>query len=434
MNSGREKFVIQGLAGQRSLNGEIKTNGSKNDAVQAIAAAFLFRDRLTLTNLPEIDDVDKMLTLVMRLGARIKRSPHQAVITVPEQIPISRTNLDMELAQKIRASILLLGPLLGRYGTVTFPHPGGCVIGERPIDLFLSGFQTLGATITETDQTYTIAAPRGLTGAEIFFRNISVTATETFILAAVLARGQTVLKNCALEPEIENLGRFLIAVGAKINGLGTSTVKIDGTGPLAGEAHQYRILPDRIEAGSFLILGALAGQKITVTDCEPAHLESLLQHLALAGATVAVKQNEKTVTVSGPRRGEAFHPLNLKTHEYPGFPTDLQAPFAVLLTQATGPSAIFETIFSGRLLYLETLNRMGAQTKILNPHEAAIDGPTPLKGWPAESPDLRAGLAYLLAGVIAAGETVIHNICYIDRGYERIDQRLRALGVNIERR
>src|SRR3989344_3171671 len=412
MNSGREKFVIQGLAGQRSLNGEIKTNGSKNDAVQAIAAAFLFRDRLTLTNLPEIDDVDKMLTLVMRLGARIKRSPHQAVITVPEQIPISRTNLDMELAQKIRASILLLGPLLGRYGTVTFPHPGGCVIGERPIDLFLSGFQTLGATITETDQTYTIAAPRGLAGAEIFFRNISVTATETFILAAVLARGQTVLKNCALEPEIENLGRFLIA----------------------GGANQYRILPDRIEAGSFLILGALAGQKITVTDCEPAHLESLLQHLALAGATVAVKQNEKTVTVSGPRRGEAFHPLNLKTHEYPGFPTDLQAPFAVLLTQATGPSAIFETIFSGRLLYLETLNRMGAQTKILNPHEAAIDGPTPLKGWPAESTDLRAGLAYLLAGVIAAGETVIHNICYIDRGYERIDQRLRALGVNIERR
>ncbi|MEK7208781.1 MAG: UDP-N-acetylglucosamine 1-carboxyvinyltransferase [Patescibacteria group bacterium] len=426
-----EKFVIQGLAGKRKLNGEIKTNGSKNDAVQAIAAAFLFRDRLTLTNLPEIDDVDKMLMLIAHLGARVKRTPRQAAITVPEQIPVLRTNLDTELAQKIRASILLLGPLIGRYGAVTFPHPGGCVIGERPIDLFLSGFRTLGAMVSETDQTYTISAPQGLVGAEIFFRNISVTATETFILAAVFARGQTVLKNCALEPEIENLGRFLVTVGAKIDGLGTSTITINGTGSLTSQDHQYQILPDRIEAGSFLILGALAGKKITVTNCEPVHLESLLQHLILAGASIAVK--EKTVTVAGPSRGEPLQPLNLKTHEYPGFPTDLQAPFAILLTQAAGHSAIFETIFGGRLLYLETLNRMGAETKILNPHEAAIDGPTPLKGQTAESPDLRAGLAYLLAGVIAAGETIIHNIHYIDRGYERIDERLRVLGVAIKR-
>lgn len=426
----QEKFVIQGLAGKRTLAGTIKTNGSKNDAVQAIAAAFLFQDNLTLTNLPQIDDVEKMLTLVEHLDGQVASHGREVKITPPPRLSIRRGELDMELAKKIRASILFTGPLLARYGTVTFPHPGGCVIGERPIDLFLNGFKTMGATVTENEANYAIAAPRGLKGVEIFFRNVSVTATETFIFAGVLARGTTILKNCALEPEIENLGRFLISAGAKIQGFGTSTITIEGGDLLIADNRAYSILPDRIEAGSFLILGALAGKQIIVTDCEPAHLESLIYHLKLAGATIKIEKNSIAVANSG---NKLFRPFNLTTHEYPGFPTDLQAPMAVLLTQASGQSAIFETIFSGRLLYLETLNRMGAQTQILNPHEAMIAGPTPFRGKEVESPDLRAGLAYILAGIIAEGETVVHNIHYIDRGYERIDQRLQALGLKIKR-
>jgi len=424
----QEKFVIQGLEGKRILTGTIKINGSKNDAVQAIAASFLFRERLTLTNLPPIDDVDKMLTLVEQLGSQIIRGKCEVQINPPSNL--SRVTLDMKLAKKIRASILFTGPLLARYHAITFPHPGGCVIGERPIDLFLSGFQMMGARVTESDQNYTIEAPTGLTGAEIFFRNVSVTATETFIFAAILARGTTILKNCALEPEIMNLGHFLISAGAKIDGLGTPTLTIEGGGLLNGAPRAYSILPDRIEAGSFLILGALAGKKITVTDCEPAHLTSLIHHLKLAGGTIKI--DGPSVTVSNFDH-QPFKNFNLTTHEYPGFPTDLQAPLAVLLTQAAGRSAIFETIFSGRLLYLETLNRMGAQTTILNPHEALVSGPTPLKGKEMESPDLRAGLAYVLAGIIAKGETIVHNIHYIDRGYERIDERLRPLGLAIKR-
>jgi len=424
----QEKFVIQGLDGKRTLTGTIKTNGSKNDAVQAIAAAFLFRDFLTLSNLPQIDDVNRMLILAEHLGGQVTRQKREVSINPPPRL--SRSNLDMELAKKIRAAILFTGPILARYHAITFPHPGGCVIGERPIDLFLSGFKTMGATVTENEAGYTIAAPRGLQGAEIFFRNVSVTATETFIFAAILARGTTILKNCALEPEIESLGRFLISAGAKISGLGTPTTTIEGGDLLIGKNQIYSILPDRIEAGSFLILAALAGKKITITDCEPAHLESLIYHLKLAGVTIKVDGHSVMIENFS---DEPFKNFNLTTHEYPGFPTDLQAPLAVLLTQANGSNAIFETIFSGRLLYLETLNRMGAQTTILNPHEATIYGPTPLKGKEVESPDLRAGLAYVLAGIIAKGETIVHNIHYIDRGYERIDERLQILGLNIKR-
>ncbi len=422
-----DTLIIEGTAGRRVINGSIRVNGSKNDAVQAIAAALLFRDGLALANLPDIDDVEKMLALLQDLGARIERRGRRAVIAVPKRL--SRLNLDRAIAEKIRASILLTGPVLARYGSVTFPHPGGCVIGERPIDFFLDGFSQMGAKVKARRGSHMVVAPsRGLRGATIFFKNQSVTATETFLLAAVLARGRTSLKNCALEPEIENLGRFLRRSGARISGLGTPTVIINGRGLLTAR-RPYQVLSDRIEAGSFAILGALLAKKLQITHCRSQHLDALLNLLMELG--VGIKSYRGTIIISAPRSG--LGAVKIKTHEYPGFPTDLQAPLAVLLTQASGASTILETIFEGRLNYAKTLISMGAKIKIFDPHRLVITGPAPLYGRPVTSPDLRAGLAYILAGLVAKGRTVVHNVHYIDRGYERIDERLRALGLALKR-
>lgn len=421
-------LVIEGTAGRRVINGAIRVNGSKNDAVQAIAAVFLFKNGLALTNLPEIDDVQKMLLLAENLDARATIRKRTALIRPPR---VSKATLDTKLAEKIRASILLTGPLLARYGSVTFPHPGGCVIGERPIDLFLDGFARLGARTTARAGIYHLTAPLGhLHGAEIFFRQQTVTATECFLLTAIIARGRTVLKNCALEPEITSLGAFLIRQGARIKGLGTTTLVIDGGPLLTSKNPSYTIIPDRIEAGSFLIFGALLARGLTITDCEPRHLDSVIALLRYAGAAIEV--GSRRIIVRG-RRRQSYRALVVKTHEYPGFPTDLQALISVFLTQAKGESRLFETIFEGRLGHLETLTRMGAKINIHNQHQATIVGPTPLVGREVISPDLRAGLAYLLAGLVAKGRTVVHNVHYIDRGYERIDERLRALGLALKR-
>ncbi|MBI2100586.1 MAG: UDP-N-acetylglucosamine 1-carboxyvinyltransferase [Candidatus Vogelbacteria bacterium] len=422
-----DTLIIEGTAGRRVINGSIRVNGSKNDAVQAIAAAFLFKNGLTLTNLPQIDDMQKMLALAGNLGCQVAVGRNKATIKAPRLL--SRATLDIALAEKIRASILLTGPLLARYGSVTFPHPGGCVIGERPIDFFLAGFRQLGASVRLQSGSYVVSAPgRGLRGGTIFFKNQSVTATETFLMAATLTRGRTILKNCALEPEIENLGRFLRRAGARISGLGTPTLIITGRDLLIAR-RPYRVLPDRIEAGSFAILGALLAKKLLITHCRPEHLEALLTLLMELG--VGVKSHGQTIIVSAPPVG--LRAVKIKTHEYPGFPTDLQAPLAVLLTQATGASVILETIFEGRLNYAKNLMSMGAKIKILDPHRLTIIGPGSLTGRPVTSPDLRAGLAYLLAGLIAKGRTVVHNVQYIDRGYEQIDERLRTLGLALKR-
>lgn len=424
-----DTFIIQGTAGRRVIDGSIRVNGSKNDAVQAVAAALLFRHGLALTNLPEIDDIVKMLTLVELLGVNVKYDERQTMITAPKRL--SRFSLDREIAEKIRASILLTGPILARYGTVIFPHPGGCVIGERPIDLFLTGFAKMGATVRAGGTQHLISAPRGgLQGTEIFFKNQSVTATETFMMTALLARGQTILKNCALEPEIVNLGQFLIKSGARISGLGTSTMVITGGHLLdSPRGRLYQILPDRIEAGSFAILGALLAKRLRITHCRPEHLEALLNLLNEVGGRVKIFGQSVTIIASRSKLRAA----KIKTHEYPGFPTDLQAPLAVLLTQTVGTSAIFETIFEGRVAYADALVKMGAKIEILDPHRLKIIGPTPLKGQVVTSPDLRAGLAYLVAGLVAKGQTIVHNIHCVDRGYERVDERLRALGLMIRR-
>lgn len=425
----KSQFTIVGLGGQRILSGRIAVGGAKNAILKVLAASILFRDGFRVSNVPAIEDVFQMFDLLKDLGGQIENlGPHLYELKTDSYNSFS---LKADLSKKMRASIVLTGPLLARFGEVHFPYPGGCVIGKRPIDLFLDGFAKMGATITEQDDQFIIKAPTGgLRGAEIFFKNQSVTATETFLMTGILAKGKTILKNCALEPEITSLGEFLFNCGAKIKGLGTPTIEIERGDLLIGKQQEYLTIPDRIEAGSFVILGALAATDLLIENCRPQHLDALIDLLSSAGVDLETGDDWIRVKNSLEKK---FKAIDIKTHEYPGFPTDLQAPMAIFLTQAVGQSFIFETVFEGRLNYLETLNRLGAKTKIIDAHRALIDGPTSLSGREVESPDLRAGLAYVLAAIIASGSSIVHNIGYIDRGYEQIEHRLRSIGVKIER-
>lgn len=432
-----DSFRIQGLDGKKTLSGTVIINGAKNAILQAFAASLLFKDSATLSNVPIIEDTSRMVELLMELGVAIsQKNDRTYTLEIPEQV---ETELPYELSRRLRASIVLTGPLLAREGEVTFPHPGGCVIGNRPIDIFLDGFMAMGATLEEKEKSYTLRAPIGkdgapkLKGAEIFMRVPSVTATQTFMMAAVLAEGTTVLKNAALEPETESLAAYLVKCGAKIKGVGTPTITIQGTGLLKGKGKTYKAPPDRIETGSFLVLGALAADNLTLKNCDPTHLEAVIEMLHRAGVNLEVGKDTIRIVNNGKVKNKSFQSFDIKTHEYPGFPTDLQAPAVVFLTQSSGEALVFETIFEGRLNYTEGLVRMGADIKMWDTHRVTVKGPTALRGRELEGPDIRAGLAYIIAGIIAEGESVIHNAYYIDRGYENIEGRLQAIGVSIER-
>ena len=403
----KSRFVVEGLGGKKTLRGEIAVKGAKNAALKALSASVLFDDALAIENLPEIEDVKRMQELLA--GG----------------LPV----LKKEIAERLRASIVLTGPTLARYGTVTFPFPGGCVLGERPIDLFLEGFKKLGAKVEEKDELFTITGK--LKGARIFFPSVSVTATETLMMAAVLAEGETELQNSAMEPEIGALIRYLNACGAHIEGADTPTLVIKGTGGklLHSAGLPYITPPDRIETGSFVLLAALAGEEVKVTNCEPLHVDALLVLLRRAGVTLEVG----TDYISIKRSPTLLKSVSVRTHEYPGFPTDLQAPMAVFLTQCAGEATILETIFDGRFRYADDLIRMGADITVMNPHKILIKGPTPLSRKELESPDLRGGLAYIIAAAVAEGTSTIDNAYLIDRGYERIENRLQNLGLNIKR-
>ena len=410
----REKFVVEGLAGRKTLRGEIAVRGAKNAALKALAASVLFDDAVVYENLPDIEDVKRMQELLAGLLAPSK---------------VEGPVLKKEIAERLRASIVLTGPVLARYGTVTFPFPGGCVLGERPIDLFLEGYKAMGAVVEEKDDLFTITG--ALKGARIFFPSVSVTATETLMLAATLAQGETVLQNAAMEPEIGALIGYLNACGARIEGAGTPTLTIAGTGGtlLHAGGKPFVVVPDRIETGSFCILAALTGEEITVTHCEPRHVDALLVLLRRAGVSVEV--GESTITIKN--KNGPYKSVSVRTHEYPGFPTDLQAPMAVFLTQCQGEATILETIFDGRFRYADDLIRMGGGITVMNPHKILIKGPTPLSRKELESPDLRGGLAYIIAAAVAEGTSTIDNAYLIDRGYEHIEQRLQKLGLNIKR-
>ncbi len=423
----KSKFLIKGLGGKKSLRGVIGVNGAKNAALKLMAASILFKDEVVLKNIPDIEDIRHTADLLDKLGFTVKREGKRTYKIKPTKH--INYELSSETAKRLRASIVLTGPVLARLGKVKFPHPGGCVIGKRPIDLFLDGFKKMGARVADKNGSYVISTQSGkLNGAEIFLRVPSVTGTETFMMAGVLAKGTTIIKNAAMEPEITHLAEFLVSSGAKISGAGTPTITIKGGG-LLSQKKPHTAMPDRIEAGSFLILGALVAKDLLIKDCNPNHLEILIDALRSSGVKIDTEKNSIRVRSSK----NDYKPMDIKTHEYPGFPTDLQAPMTVFLTQATGESFVFETIFEGRLNYTESLVRMGAEIKMMDPHRIIVKGPSPLHGKVLESPDLRAGLAFVVAAIVASGDSIVHNVRNIDRGYERVEERLREIGVDIAR-
>lgn len=415
------KFIIQG---RNKLSGEIEVMGAKNAALKIIPVSILSKEKITIKNLPNIEDINKSLGLLSDLGANIKRNKTSVEIDTAE---VQKSVLNPEFANKFRASIMFVGPILARFGEVKFPHPGGCVIGAsgRPIDLFLEGFECLGAEIKKDDRFYHLKAKR-LVGCNHFFPIISVTATEALMMTAIFAEGVTVLNNCAMEPEIKALAEYLNNQGAKIKGAGTPTIIIEGVKSLS--AGEFEIMPDRIETGSFAILAAATKSEITIKKCIPEHIQVMLN--IFKRIDIPFEQGKDWLKILPAKN---IKPTNIKTHEYPGFPTDLQSPFTVLMTQAKGSSLIHETIYDRRLFFVDMLVQMGADIIMCDPHRAVVNGPTKLYGRKLTSPDLRAGISLIIAALIAYGKTEIDNIYQIDRGYEDIDGRLRALGADIKR-
>jgi len=410
------------IIGGKKLSGEIEVKGAKNAALKAVAAALLSRKKWTITNFPFIEDTNRILEMVEDLGVEVVRSVGKVDIQAKK---IRQSRLNDKLARKLRASIVLAGPLLARMGEVRMHHPGGCVIGKRPIDMFVDGFGKFGARVIWQKEHFKISAKK-LEGAKIFFPKVTVTGTETMMMTAVLADGETILENAAMEPEIPMLAEFLVKCGARIKGAGTPTIKVRGVKRIGGGI--LKLIPDRIETGTFAILGALAGGKIKIKKCNPDHVRALLVNLEKAGVVFQEKRDE--LVVWGAKN---LKPVNIITHEYPGFATDLQPPFTLLMTQAGGSSLIHDAIFDGRLLFTDILNLMGADITMHDSHRATVRGKTRLFGRKIASPDLRAGITLVLAGLIAEGKTKIGNIYQIDRGYERIEERLQKLGAEIKR-
>ena len=423
-------FHIEGLGGRRTLSGTIAVSGAKNAALPALASSLLFSESVQLENVPDIEDVKRMAELLSAVGARVEHAaPQRYRVLSPAEIA---SDMPVEVTKKFRASVVLTGPILARARRVSFPAPGGDLIGARPIDLFLEGFMHMGARLSVNAGMYTLEAPkRGLIGCEIILRQQSVTATTALVMAGLLANGRTVIKNAAFEPEIVSLLRYLKRSGGAITGEGTTTLSVEGGGLLKPPLEPYRVPPDRIEAGSFLILGVLAGDHVVITGCDPHELDVPIEMIRyVSDAEIVVKENQIEVNN---KRSPSIRATDIRTHEYPGFPTDLQAPMTVLLTQAKGESLVFETIFESRLGYIPELIRMGADITICDPHRAIVRGPRALYGAELTSPDVRAGLAYILAAIVAKGPSVIHNVYTIDRGYERIEKRLASLGLDIKR-
>lgn len=415
------KFIINGKA---ELSGAIEVKGAKNLAIKIIPASILSKEPITITNLPNIEDVKKSLKLIESLGGEVKKSKNKCTINTAN---INSAKLHKKLASQFRASIMFAAPLLARFGEIEFPHPGGCVLGAagRPIDLFLDGFKAFGAEVKENERSYIIKTKK-LTGCEYFFNKISVTATESMLMCAILAKGKTTLKNCAMEPEIIALANYLNKVGANIIGIGSPTMTIIGKESI--NADTFKVIPDRIETGTFAIMAALTKSNIKILNCDPNHIEILLNIFKKQG--INFKKDASTLEIFPTKK---ITPYSIKTHEYPGFPTDLQPPYTLLATQAQGTTLIHETIYDQRLLFTDMLKHMGANIITFDPHRVQVAGPTKLYGHKLISPDLRAGITLILAGLIAKGTTEIDNIYQVDRGYENIDQRLKAIGAQILR-
>lgn len=404
------------------LRGEVTISGAKNAVLPAIAAALLTAQEIRLSNIPLVKDVQTMLTLMKELGAEYEIGKKALKIRTEK---IFSEQAPYQLVRAMRASILVLGPLLARKGRAVVALPGGCAIGTRPVDLHINGLQKLGANIS-LEHGYIVAEARKLKGTEFEFEKKTVTGTENLIMAATLARGETILKNCALEPEVSSLCQLLIKMGARIDGVGEETIRIKGVEELGPAEH--RIIPDRIEAGTFMVAAALTGGDLILQEVEPAHLEALTDKLKISGVKIE-RAGRRALRVIG---SQEIKPQDVTTSPYPGFPTDMQAQFMVLMTQANGTSIITETIFDRRFSHATELVRLGASIEIQG-DKAIIKGKTPLSGAEVVATDLRASASLVLAGLIATGQTTINDIEHLDRGYERIEEKLIKLGVRIER-
>lgn len=417
-----DKLVIRG---GNPLVGTVRVSGAKNAALPAMAAALLTEDTVILENIPQVRDIVTERNLLSAMGAEVElgygRAQHRTTISCRNLV---NAEASYDLVKTMRASTLVLGPLVARLGHARVSLPGGCAIGARPIDLHLKGLEALGAFITQ-EHGYIEARTDRLKGAHIAFDKITVTGTEDILMAATLAEGETVLENCACEPEVVDLVELLIKMGAHIQGAGTRTIRVRGVAKLNGARH--RIISDRIEAGTFIVAAALTGGDLTVANCEPEQVDALLSKLRDCGVQVQTNADSVRVTNNGPLQS-----ADVATEEYPGFPTDMQAQYMALATQADGTSTITENIFENRFMHALELVRMGANIKVEG-HRAIVHGKTPLSGAAVLASDLRASASLVLAALVADGETIIDRVYHIDRGYERIEEKLRSAGAQIRR-
>ena len=404
------------------LKGKVKISGAKNAVLPAITASLLTKEKVRLKNVPLVKDVFTILTVMKELGANYSLRKNTLSIQAKK---INSAEASYELISAMRASILVLGPLLARYGKAIVALPGGCAIGSRPIDLHIHGLEKLGATIS-LKHGYIKAETKRLHGAEIEFEKKSVGGTENLIMAASLAQGETVLKNCSLEPEVSDLCELLVKMGAKVDGIGHETIRIKGVKELGGATHD--IIPDRIEAGTFLVASALTRGNIVLTHSRLHHLDTIIEKLRYSGAKIE-QLNNHSLRVIG---SEDIKSQDVTTSPYPGFPTDMQAQFTILMTQASGTSIITETIFDRRFAHINELLRLGANIEVSG-DKATVRGKTPLSGAETLASDLRASASLVLAGLIASGETIVNEIEHLDRGYEKLEGKLKSLGAHIER-
>ena len=421
------------IAGGRALNGVIQISGAKNAALPLMIASLLTPDRLTLKNVPTLADVN-LLARILRNhgldftidGKRAKPSPHLGETFHLTARDIVDTTAPYELVSRMRASFWVLAPLLARCGQARVSMPGGCAIGTRPVDLHLMALKELGADI-DIDGGYVVAkAPRGLEGARIVFPKVSVGATHTALMAASLAKGETVIENAAREPEVGDVAECLAKMGAKIEGIGTSTLRIDGVSRLEGAVHT--VLPDRIETGTYAFAAAAAGGDVELQGARKSLLEAAFSALEQTG--VEITETDKGIRVK--RDGAALEPIRIETQPFPGFPTDLQAQLMALMTKAKGTSVIRETIFENRFMHVQELARLGADIQ-LQGDTATIQGVKSLRGAPVMATDLRASVSLVIAGLMAEGQTTINRVYHLDRGFERLEQKLSGCGAQIER-
>jgi UDP-N-acetylglucosamine 1-carboxyvinyltransferase len=417
-----DKFVIRG---GNPLLGTLKVSGAKNSALPCMAAAILTEDEVILENIPQVRDIETERKLLASMGAEVElgygRAQHRTRIKCGV---LSDPVAKYEIVKTMRASSLVLGPLIARTGMARVAMPGGCAIGGRPIDLHIKGLEAMGAVITQ-EHGYLEARTDRLKGAHIVFDKITVTGTEDLLMAAVLADGESLFENCAREPEVTDLAALLNAMGAKIEGAGTGTIKIKGVAKLHGAKH--RINPDRIEAGTFLIAGAITGGDLNVDCCNPAHLGAVIAKLEECGVKLEIGKENVRV-----HSGGSLTANDMSTEEYPGFPTDMQAQYMALMTQAEGTSVIAENIFENRFMHVGELNRMGANITI-NGRTATVRGKTPLQSAAVMCSDLRASAALVLSALVADGETILDRVYHMDRGYEHIEEKLRGVGAQIRR-